>query len=146
MSTLQLKSTLLYVDRPDTYTLFDFISYLCEFGFINLFDPRFCVLKTHENALSRIPVEPPDPLCLGISEEEPPKHCEVWPCSPPILCPEVPCCRRFPCRGSVGSRPCSLSLLESNSLRWRYRRDCEQIPPRARFYPCTCRCPAVTGK
>ena len=23
------------MDRPDTYTLLDFISYLCEFGFIN---------------------------------------------------------------------------------------------------------------
>ena len=34
-STLQLKSTLLSMDRPDTYTLLDFISYLCEFGFIN---------------------------------------------------------------------------------------------------------------
>ena len=30
-STLQLKSTLLSVDRLDTYTLLDFISYLCEF-------------------------------------------------------------------------------------------------------------------
>ena len=34
-STQHLKSTLLSVDRPDTYTLLDFISYLCEFGFIN---------------------------------------------------------------------------------------------------------------
>ena len=36
-STLRLKSTVLSVDRPDTYTLLDFISYLCEFGFINFF-------------------------------------------------------------------------------------------------------------
>ena len=34
-STMKLKSTLLFVDRRDTYTLLDFISYLCEFGFIN---------------------------------------------------------------------------------------------------------------
>ena len=40
-STLQLKSTLLSVDRPDTYTLLDFISYLCEFGFINFVWPTF---------------------------------------------------------------------------------------------------------
>ena len=45
---------MLSVDRPDTYTLLDFISYLCEFGFINLFDRRFCVLKTHENASSMV--------------------------------------------------------------------------------------------
>ena len=40
-STLQLKSTLLSVDRRDTYTLLDFISYLCEFGFINFIWPTF---------------------------------------------------------------------------------------------------------
>ena len=40
-STLQLKSTLLFVDRPDTYTLLDFISFLCEFGFIKFFWPMF---------------------------------------------------------------------------------------------------------
>ena len=40
-STLRLKSTLLSVDRPDTYTLLDFISYLCEFGFINFVWPTF---------------------------------------------------------------------------------------------------------
>ena len=40
-STLQLKSTLLSVDRPDTYTLLDFISYLFEFGFINFVWPTF---------------------------------------------------------------------------------------------------------
>ena len=37
-STLRLKSTLLFVDRPDTYTILDFISYLCEFGFY-----KFCL-------------------------------------------------------------------------------------------------------
>ena len=38
-SNMRLKSTLLSLDRPDTYTLLDFISYLCEFGFINFFWP-----------------------------------------------------------------------------------------------------------
>ena len=34
------------MDRPDTYTLLDFISYLCEFGFYKFFfDLRFCVLN-----------------------------------------------------------------------------------------------------
>ena len=37
-STLLLKSTLLSVDRPDTCTLLNFISYLCEFGFY-----KFCL-------------------------------------------------------------------------------------------------------
>ena len=40
-STLQLKSTLLSVDRHDTYILLNFISYLCEFGFINFIWPTF---------------------------------------------------------------------------------------------------------
>ena len=40
-STIRLKSTLLSVDRPDTYTLLDFISCLCEFGFMNFFLPTF---------------------------------------------------------------------------------------------------------
>ena len=42
------------MDRPDTYTLLNFISYLCVFGFKILFDLRFCVLTTHKNALSLI--------------------------------------------------------------------------------------------
>ena len=38
------------MDRPDTYTLFDFISYLCEFGFYKFcLTNIFCVLTTHEN-------------------------------------------------------------------------------------------------
>ena len=40
------------MDQPDTYKLLDFISYLCEFGFINFFDLRCCVSTTHKNATS----------------------------------------------------------------------------------------------
>ena len=45
-STLQLKSTVLSVDRPDTCILLDFISYLCEFGFINFVWLTFVCLTT----------------------------------------------------------------------------------------------------
>ena len=53
-STVQLKLTVLSVDRPDTYTLLDFISFICEFDFINFFYLRFCVLTMHKNATSTI--------------------------------------------------------------------------------------------
>ena len=48
-STLQLKLTLLSVDPPDTYTLLEFIFYLCEFGFINFVWPTFlCFNDAHK--------------------------------------------------------------------------------------------------
>ena len=43
------------MDRLNTYTLLDFISYLCEFGFINFFRPTFCVWRPHKNASSPVP-------------------------------------------------------------------------------------------
>ena len=51
-STLRVKSTLVSVDRHNTYTLLDFISIFVSSVIYILFDSHFCVLTTHENAPS----------------------------------------------------------------------------------------------
>ena len=65
-STLQLKSTLLYVDRPDTYSLIDFISYLFEFGFINFFGPTLVCFNDRTKTLRQATYRTPLNQCTAL--------------------------------------------------------------------------------
>ena len=80
-STLQLKSTMLSVDRPHTYTLLDYISYICEFSFINFVWLTFCVFNDCTKMLRQHALAPHWSLTSGWT---------CLPCALPPGCSQVP--------------------------------------------------------